>query len=102
MIRKILLFSLRNRWAVIIAAVVLSLVGYWCFTKLKIEAYPDIADTNVIIVAPYDGRAAEEVERTGDHSYRARIKQCSPRTGSPQPHDIRPFRSAAHLPGRNG
>lgn len=63
MIRKILLFSLRSRWAVIIAAVVLSFVGYWCFTQLKIEAYPDIADTNVIIVAPYDGRAAEEVEQ---------------------------------------
>ncbi len=63
MIRKILLFSLRNRWAVIIAAVVLSLIGYWCFTQLKIEAYPDIADTNVIVVAPYEGRAAEEVEQ---------------------------------------
>lgn len=63
MIRNILIFSLRNRWAVIIAAIVLSGIGYWCFTQLKIEAYPDIADTNVIIVAPYDGRAAEEVEQ---------------------------------------
>lgn len=63
MIRKILSFSLLNRWAIIIAAVVLSCIGYWCFTQLKIEAYPDIADTNVIIVAPYDGRAAEEVEQ---------------------------------------
>ena len=63
MIRNILIFSLRNRWAVIIAAIVLSALGYWCFTQLKIEAYPDIADTNVIIVAPYEGRAAEEVEQ---------------------------------------
>lgn len=63
MIRNLLVFSLRNRWAVIIAALVLSGVGYWCFTQLKIEAYPDIADTNVIVVAPYDGRAAEEVEQ---------------------------------------
>ncbi|MDQ0108809.1 cobalt-zinc-cadmium resistance protein CzcA [Chitinophaga terrae (ex Kim and Jung 2007)] len=63
MIRNILIFSLRNRWAVIIAAIVLSAIGYWCFTQLKIEAYPDIADTNVIIVAPFDGRAAEEVEQ---------------------------------------
>lgn len=63
MIRTILLFSLRNRWAVIVAAILLSAIGYWCFTQLKIEAYPDIADTNVIIVAPYDGRAAEEVEQ---------------------------------------
>lgn len=38
-------------------------IGYWCFTQLKIEAYPDIADTNVIIVAQYPGRAAEEVEQ---------------------------------------
>jgi len=38
-------------------------IGYYCFTKLKIEAYPDIADTNVIVVAPYQGRAAEEVEQ---------------------------------------
>ncbi|WP_291908987.1 CusA/CzcA family heavy metal efflux RND transporter [Chitinophaga sp. CB10] len=63
MIRNILIFSLRNRWAVIIAALVLSAIGYWCFTQLKIEAYPDIADTNVIVVAPYEGRAAEEVEQ---------------------------------------
>jgi cobalt-zinc-cadmium resistance protein CzcA len=38
-------------------------IGYWCFTQLKIEAYPDIADTCVIVVAPYEGRAAEEVEQ---------------------------------------
>ena len=40
-----------------------SVVGYWCFTQLKIEAYPDIADTNVIVIAKYNGRAAEEVEQ---------------------------------------
>ena len=38
-------------------------IGYWCFTQLKIEAYPDIADTCVIVVAQYEGRAAEEVEQ---------------------------------------
>lgn len=37
--------------------------GYYSFTHLQIEAYPDIADTNVIVVALYDGRAAEEVEQ---------------------------------------
>lgn len=63
MIKNLLIFSLKNRWAVIALALVFALTGYWCFTMLKIEAYPDIADTNVIIVAPYDGRAAEEVEQ---------------------------------------
>lgn len=37
--------------------------GYYSFTQLQIEAYPDIADTNVIIVAVHEGRAAEEVEQ---------------------------------------
>lgn len=63
MIKNILIFSLRNRWAVVAVSIVLMAVGYFCFTQLKIEAYPDIADTNVIIVAQYEGRAAEEVEQ---------------------------------------
>ena len=63
MIKNLLIFSLKNRWVVIALALIFALTGYWCFTMLKIEAYPDIADANVIIVAPYDGRAAEEVEQ---------------------------------------
>ncbi|MFC0777190.1 efflux RND transporter permease subunit [Flavobacterium sp. HJSW_4] len=63
MIKNLLIFSLRNRWVIIAISAVLMAIGFWCFTKLKIEAYPDIADTNVIIVAQYDGRAAEEVEQ---------------------------------------
>lgn len=63
MIKNLLFFSLRNRWVVIAVSVVLMGAGYWCFTQLKIEAYPDIADTNVIVVAQYPGRAAEEVEQ---------------------------------------
>jgi len=59
MIRNLLIFSLTNRWTVIALAIVLSGLGYWCFTLLRIEAYPDIADTNVIVVAKYNGRAAE-------------------------------------------
>ncbi|MBO9584884.1 MAG: efflux RND transporter permease subunit [Flavobacterium sp.] len=63
MIKNLLIFSLRNRWVIIAITIVLMATGFWCFTQLKIEAYPDIADTNVIIVAQYDGRAAEEVEQ---------------------------------------
>ena len=51
MIKNLLIFSLRNRWIVIAISTVLMAVGYWCFTQLKIEAYPDIADTCVIVVA---------------------------------------------------
>ncbi|GHN02815.1 cation efflux system protein [Cytophagales bacterium WSM2-2] len=62
MIRGLLIFSLTNRWMVIAFAVIISGIGLWCFQQLKIEAYPDIADTNVIVIAKYNGRAAEEVE----------------------------------------
>ncbi|MEI9920198.1 MAG: CusA/CzcA family heavy metal efflux RND transporter [Bacteroidota bacterium] len=63
MIRKLIIFSLTNRWVVVSIAIAMSVIGYWCFTQLKIEAYPDIADTNVIVVTPFEGRAAEEVEQ---------------------------------------
>jgi cobalt-zinc-cadmium resistance protein CzcA len=63
MIRGLLLFSLQNRLIVVGVSVAMMAIGYWCFTQLKIEAYPDIADTNVIVVSQYPGRAAEEVEQ---------------------------------------
>lgn len=63
MIKNLLIFSLKNRWVVMAISIALMGVGYYCFTQLKIEAYPDIADTNVIVVAQYPGRAAEEVEQ---------------------------------------
>src|SRR6478735_7600295 len=63
MIRNLLLFSLRNRWLVLAIGIGLMAIVYYCFTNLKIEAYPDIADTNVIVVAQFPGRAAEEVEQ---------------------------------------
>lgn len=63
MIRKLLIFSLTHRTAVIVSALILMAVGLVSFELLKIEAYPDIADTNVIVIAKYPGRAAEEVEQ---------------------------------------
>ncbi|HUH45848.1 MAG TPA: efflux RND transporter permease subunit, partial [Arenibacter sp.] len=63
MIKNLLLFAHKNRWLVVCISLILMGIGYYCFTQLKIEAYPDIADTNVIVVAQYQGRAAEEVEQ---------------------------------------
>jgi heavy metal efflux system protein len=63
MIKNLLIFSLKNRWLVVAISIAIMGVGYFSFTQLKIEAYPDIADTNVIVVSPFQGRAAEEVEQ---------------------------------------
>lgn len=63
MIKNLLIFSLKNRWLILAFSLALMGAGYYSFTQLQVEAYPDIEDTNVIIVALYDGRAAEEVEQ---------------------------------------
>src|SRR5206468_8092268 len=38
-------------------------LGIWSFQQLQIEAYPDISDTQVVVITLYPGRAAEEVEQ---------------------------------------
>lgn len=63
MIQRLIEASLHNRIAIVVGAAVLMIAGYVAFRFLKIEAYPDIADTNVVVIAPYNGRAAEEVEQ---------------------------------------
>ncbi|MEP7218835.1 MAG: CusA/CzcA family heavy metal efflux RND transporter, partial [Bacteroidota bacterium] len=62
MIRKILSFALHQRLATFALALVVIGLGVWCCLQLKIEAYPDVADTEVVVITKYDGRAAEEVE----------------------------------------
>lgn len=63
MIARLIEFSLSKRWLVIGLAVFICTAGIGCYSLLKIEAYPDISDTNVIIITQYNGRAAEEVEQ---------------------------------------
>src|SRR3954454_5052855 len=38
-------------------------LGIWAFEQLKIEAYPDISDTQVVVITQLPGRAAEELEQ---------------------------------------
>lgn len=38
-------------------------LGLWSFKLLQIEAYPDISDTQVVVVAQYPGHASEEMEQ---------------------------------------
>jgi cobalt-zinc-cadmium resistance protein CzcA len=63
MISKLISFSMTYRWAVIALTLLISGVGYYAYTQLQVEAYPDISDTNVLIITKYEGRAAEEVEQ---------------------------------------
>lgn len=63
MIDRIVEFSLRARVVVLVAALLVALVGAKSFTRLPIEAYPDVADTWVQLIVQWPGHASEEVER---------------------------------------
>src|SRR6184192_2960891 len=63
MIAKLLRFALQQRFVTIVMALALIGLGVWSFLQLKIEAYPDISDTQAVVIALYPGRAAEEVEQ---------------------------------------
>jgi cobalt-zinc-cadmium resistance protein CzcA len=63
MVYAIVRFALRRRLLVLAAMVALIAGGAYSFSKLPIEAYPDVADTWVQVITQWPGHAAEEVER---------------------------------------
>ncbi len=63
MIARLLRFALAQRFLSVLSGAVLIGMGIWAFQQLKIEAYPDISDTQVVVITLYPGHAAEEVEQ---------------------------------------
>jgi cobalt-zinc-cadmium resistance protein CzcA len=63
MIAQLLRFALAQRFITVLVGLTLVGTGLWAFSQLKIEAYPDISDTQVVVITTVPGRAAEEVEQ---------------------------------------
>src|SRR5258707_15544918 len=63
MIAKLLRFSLHQRFVMIALSLGLIALGVYSFRQLKVEAYPDISDTQAVVITLYPGFAAEEVEQ---------------------------------------
>ncbi|MCS7025007.1 MAG: CusA/CzcA family heavy metal efflux RND transporter [Bryobacteraceae bacterium] len=63
MIAQLLRFALRQRLVTLLLACLLIVSGFWAALHLKLEAYPDISDTQVVVISLYPGRAAEEIEK---------------------------------------
>jgi cobalt-zinc-cadmium resistance protein CzcA len=64
MLDRLVTFALQQRVFVLIASVVLAIAGAFAWSNLAIEAFPDVQDTQVLIITPYPGQAPEEVERS--------------------------------------
>ena len=63
MIARIVSFALSQRFIVLMAALMLMLWGAYSFSKLPIDAYPDLSPPHVEIISQWPGHASEEVER---------------------------------------
>lgn len=63
MLERLLRFSLEQRVLILLGAIALAGGGIWSWSQLKIEAYPDVADTQVTVIVKFPGRPAEEVEQ---------------------------------------
>ena len=62
-IHRLVTWSLHQRFLVCLFAVMVLAVGAWSFSRLPVDAYPDLSPPMVEIVTQWPGHAAEEVER---------------------------------------
>ncbi len=62
-IRNIIAFSLKNKFFTFFWVGIIAFAGIYSYSKIPIEAFPDVTNTQIIIVTEWKGRSAEEVER---------------------------------------
>ncbi|WP_312765671.1 CusA/CzcA family heavy metal efflux RND transporter [Epilithonimonas sp.] len=62
-IKNIIAFSLKNKAFTFIWVAILAVAGFISFKNMPIEAFPDVTNTQIVIITQWNGRSAEEVER---------------------------------------
>src|SRR5207237_5119325 len=62
MINRLIEFSLKNRFLILIAYALLAGWGYWALLKTPIDAIPDLSENQVIVFTDWAGRSPQEVE----------------------------------------
>lgn len=62
-IKNIIGFSLKNKFFTFFWVTLLVISGVISYINIPIEAFPDVTNTQIIIVTEWNGRSAEEVER---------------------------------------
>ncbi len=62
-IKNIISFSLKNKFFTFFWVSIITIAGVISFLRIPIEAFPDVTNTQIIIVTEWNGRSAEEVER---------------------------------------
>src|SRR5215510_189913 len=62
MINKLIEFSLKNRFLILLSYILLAAWGYWALLKTPIDAIPDLSENQVIVFTDWPGRSPQEVE----------------------------------------
>lgn len=62
MIARLIHWSIRNRFLVLLATVFIAAWGVYSLKETPLDALPDLSDTQVIIKASYPGKAAQVIE----------------------------------------
>jgi Cu(I)/Ag(I) efflux system membrane protein CusA/SilA len=62
MIRAIIEASLRDRFQVILATLIIVAAGIWALRHIPLDAIPDLSDVQVIVFTKYPGQAPQVVE----------------------------------------
>ncbi|MFH0733092.1 MAG: CusA/CzcA family heavy metal efflux RND transporter [bacterium] len=63
MIEKIIDWSSKNRFIVILGYIIITGIGIYCLINLPVDAIPDLSDNQVIIFTEWMGRSPEIVEQ---------------------------------------
>src|SRR4051812_28925600 len=63
MLDRLIDFAVRKRAITLAFAFLFAVFGGVTFTKLKIEAFPDVTNVQVMVITLYPGQAAEEIEK---------------------------------------
>ena len=61
--KRLVHFAVHQPLFVVLGTLLFALSGIVAFSNLSVEAFPDVTDTQVTVIALYPGRAAEEVEK---------------------------------------
>ena len=62
MIKALIDNSIKERFIVLLAAIILGAAGLWSFKNMPLDAIPDLSDVQVIVFTKYPGQAPQVVE----------------------------------------
>jgi cobalt-zinc-cadmium resistance protein CzcA len=63
MLDRLIDFAVHKRALTLMLSFAFAVFGAYTFSKLKIEAFPDVTNVQVMVITLYPGQAAEEVEK---------------------------------------